>query len=134
MRLLVCGGRDFNDRHLLFNTLDAAVRYGGASEIICGYDPDDPRYQGADQLAYEWAKEADFPCRTFPARWREFGRRAGPIRNSEMAAQKPDECAAFPRANGEWGNGTLDMIGKAARVGAKVRRITSETAAAEGAA
>lgn len=123
MRLLVCGGRDYRDRDLVYLTLDAAVQYGGCTEIICGYDPDDKRYQGADQLAYEWAQEAEFSCRHFPADWANKRRSAGPIRNSIMAAQKPDECIAFPRANGEWGPGTLDMIGKAAKAGARVERV-----------
>lgn len=123
MKLLVCGGRDYADRDLLYSTLDAAVQYARCTEIICGYDPDNPRYQGADQMAFEWAIWADFPCRHFPANWKKHRRAAGPIRNSEMAADKPDECVAFPRANGEWGTGTLDMIGKAARAGATVHRV-----------
>src|SRR5690349_8717861 len=118
MKLLVCGGRDFAIRDAVWATLDAAVHYGGCREIICGYDPDDSRYQGADQLAFEWAQENEFPCRTFPADWKQYGRSAGPRRNALMAADQPDACAAFPRANGEWGSGTLDMIGKAARAGA----------------
>lgn len=123
MKLLVCGGRDYRDRDLVWTTLEAAVHYAGCAEIICGYDPGDGRYQGADQLAYEWAQESAFPCRVFPADWRKLGRRAGPIRNSLMAADKPDQCVAFPRANGEWGPGTLDMIGKAARSGTRVERV-----------
>lgn len=123
MKLLVCGGRDFDDRDLVSMTLDAAVQYAGCREIICGYNPADKRFQGADQLAYEWAVGAEVACRTFPADWKKHRRAAGPIRNSEMAADKPDECVAFPRANGEWGNGTLDMIGKAARAGAMVHRV-----------
>lgn len=124
MKLLVCGGRDFADRDLVFLTLDAAVRHAGCTEIICGYDPDDRRFQGADQLAYEAANELDIPVRCFPADWKKFGRSAGPRRNSQMAADNPDECVAFPRANGEWGSGTLDMIGKAAVAGAHVHRVT----------
>lgn len=85
--------------------------------------PDDLRYQGADQLAYEWAREMEFPCRTFPAEWARFGRSAGPRRNTQMAGDGPDECVAFPRKDGRWGPGTLDMIGKAAIAGAIVRRV-----------
>lgn len=124
MKLLVCGGRDYRDRDLVWMTLSAAVHYADLSEIICGYDPESSRYQGADQLAYEWAVEHEFPCRTFPADWDTWGRAAGPRRNTQMADDKPDECVAFPRANGEWGAGTLDMIGKAARAGAQVHRVT----------
>jgi hypothetical protein len=124
VRLLVCGGRDYRDKELVWSTLDAAVHYADCKEIICGYSTDDKRYQGADQLAWEWAVENDFPCITYPAQWSLYGRGAGPRRNSQMADAKPDECVAFPRANGEWGAGTLDMISKAARAGAQVHRVT----------
>jgi len=123
MILLVCGGRDYRDRDMVFLTLSAAIQYAGCTGIICGYNPADKRYQGADQLAYECASELDLACRCFPADWTKHRRAAGPIRNSQMAAEKPDECVAFPRANGEWGSGTLDMIGKAARAGTRVERV-----------
>lgn len=126
MKLLVCGGRDFADRDLVYLTLTAAHIHGGCTEIICGYDPANKRFQGADQLAYEWAQEAEFPCRTFPADWDTWGRSAGPRRNSQMASDGPDECLAFPRADGSWGAGTLDMIGKVARVGANVHRVAPD--------
>jgi hypothetical protein len=123
MKLLVCGGRDFADRQLVELALTSAMIHGGCEQIICGYDPSDVRYQGADQLAYEWAQEQDFPCRVFPADWNRYGRSAGPRRNSEMAKDGPDECVAFPRADGKWGHGTLDMIAKAERAGVKIHRI-----------
>lgn len=126
MKLLVCGGRDFNDRNILFLTLEAASLYGGFDQIICGYNPKSRKFQGADQLAYEWAMQADFPCTCFPADWDRYGRSAGPRRNTEMADDKPDECLAFPRANGTWGNGTLNMIGQCAARGIKVTQMRPE--------
>lgn len=124
--LLVCGGRDYNDRDFLFTTLDAALQYGDFGSIICGYDPQDKRYQGADQLAYEWAIKNEVPCRTFPADWTAFKRSAGPRRNTQMAEAKPDECAAFPRKDGSWGTGTLDMLRKCATHGIPIHRITKD--------
>lgn len=124
MKLLVFGGRDYANRDLLFSCLDSAVNHGGATEIICGYDPSDKRYQGADQLAYEWAQEADFPCRCFPADWKTHKRAAGPIRNSQMADDGPDEGVCFPRADGTWGTGTLDMWSKLNRRNVFVHSVT----------
>ncbi len=43
-----------------------------------------------------------------------------------MAEDKPDECLAFPRANGTWGNGTLNMIGQCAARGIKVTQMRPE--------
>lgn len=123
MRLLVFGGRDFDDRDILELCLEAALCRAGLSEIICGYDPEDKRYQGADQLAYEWAQREEFPCRTFPADWKTHKRAAGPIRNSQMADDKPDEGLCFPRKNGEWGTGTLDMWSKLNRRNVPVRPV-----------
>lgn len=124
--LLVCGGRDYDDRDFLYLNLTSAWVHGGISSIICGYNPQDKRYQGADQLAYEWAAENQIPCQTFPADWRTFGRSAGPRRNTQMADAKPDECAAFPRKDGSWGSGTLDMLRKCAAADIQIHRIVKE--------
>ena len=120
--LLVCGGRDFQDRKWLFDVLNAAWLDAEFTEIICGYNPEDTRYQGADQLAWEWTEAVGAPCRVFPADWAKFGRGAGPRRNTQMANEKPSACLAFPRANGEWGAGTMDMVRKCQERGIPVRK------------
>jgi hypothetical protein len=124
--LLVCGGRDYVGRTMLDLTLDAAVRYGGFTRMICGYNPKDRRYQGADQLAYEFCRETDTPVQCFPADWKAFGRSAGPRRNQQMADAMPDEGCAFPRADGSWGDGTLNMMGKLAAKGIPCVQITDK--------
>lgn len=129
MKLLVCGGRDYDDRSLLYSTLDAAVQYAGCTEIICGYDPRSKRYQGADQLAYEWALETETPCKTFPADWKQFGHWAGPRRNTQMADDKPDEAIGFPRKDGRWGPGTIDMLTKCVARGIQVHQVKREGSA-----
>ena len=111
MRLLVCGGRDYRDQAHVFAVLDAALE-AGCREIICGYDPKKRRYQGADQLAYEWAIARGVPCHTFPADWDAYSRSAGMRRNGQMAAEKPDQGVGFPRANGDWGPGTMNMLSR----------------------
>lgn len=124
MIVLVCGGRDFaGDRRLSDELNQLLACHPSEFLMICGYNPADPRYQGADQLAWEWAGRVGVARRAFPADWRCYGRSAGPRRNSEMAAQRPAKCIAFPRANGRWGDGTLDMITKARRAGAEIHQI-----------
>lgn len=125
MKLLVCGGRDFRDADSLAVCLEAATLHGGCTEIICGYDPNNSRFQGADQLAYEWATECGLPCRTFPADWGKYGRAAGPIRNQQMAEDGPDECLATPRANGQWGRGTLDMMRRCNGLGIRIHTLSA---------
>lgn len=41
--------------------------------------------RGVDALGEEWARRRGWTPTVFPARWELHGRRAGPIRNSEMA-------------------------------------------------
>lgn len=95
-RILVTGGRDYNDAEALNAVLSklapAEIAQGGAS--------------GADRLAALWAHETGTYCTTFPADWAKHGRAAGPIRNKEMLDQfKPDVVVAFPG-----GRGTAHMV------------------------
>lgn len=81
-RLIVAGGRDFNDARLLSNTLFALAEEVGADvgiELISGMA------RGADRLAYEFAKMHNVVCHEFPANWDKYGKSAGYRRNEEMA-------------------------------------------------
>ena len=40
---------------------------------------------GADKLGERWAEENGISVKEFPGRWKKHGRRAGPIRNGQMA-------------------------------------------------
>ncbi len=109
MRVLVCGGRDFNDADLVARTLDAEaithVIQGGA--------------RGADRLGYDWARKRKVPVSTFNADWQRFGPKAGPLRNQQMLDEgKPDLVIAFPG-----GRGTADMVRRALAAGVPVREV-----------
>src|SRR4051812_39056086 len=111
MRLLVCGGRGFTGRALIRADLDAAhAKHGAGLVIVTGYDPNSRRYQGADQIAWEWAKEHEVVCITFPAKWLALGRAAGPLRNKRAVEEgRPDEAMAYPTPGAE-NPGTNDML------------------------
>lgn len=50
------------------------------TEVVCG------KAKGADTFGEKWARcEAGLPVTEFPADWDTYGKRAGPIRNGEMA-------------------------------------------------
>ncbi len=50
------------------------------TEVVTG------KARGADTLGEKWARcVADLPVKEFPADWNQYGKRAGPIRNGEMA-------------------------------------------------
>ncbi len=103
MRVLVCGGRDFSDRDVVFGTLhDLAEQHGWLTIIEGGAT-------GADSLAREWAKLCHHGVVTFRADWHSHGKAAGPIRNQLMIdGGKPDIVVAFPG-----GKGTADMVKRA---------------------
>jgi hypothetical protein len=111
MKVLVCGGRDFNNKELLWQFLD---RFHGISVIVHGAS------RGADRLAGEWAVFHSIPAQVFPAEWDRYGKSAGPIRNQQMIDRaNPDTVIAFPG-----GRGTADMISRAKK--AKIRVIEVE--------
>lgn len=108
VRVLVCGGRDFDDFNLLAATLEPyrdnirVVIHGAA--------------RGADTLAETWAKEWGKGVHRFPAQWDKHGKAAGPIRNQRMIdAGRPDLVVAMPG-----GSGTADMVRRAKEAGIRV--------------
>jgi hypothetical protein len=100
MRVLICGGRDFDDTDL-FNKALGAI--DGEIEIISGMAP------GADTMAADFAKAYGYALHEFPADWNKHGKAAGPIRNQQMLDEgRPDLLLAFPG-----GRGTQDMLRRA---------------------
>lgn len=113
--ILVCGGRDYDNRKQLFRILDVAHT---ANPIVLLVHGDAP---GADTLAQKWADDRGVCCKVYPADWKKHGRAAGPIRNQQMLeSEKVHLVIAFPG-----GRGTADMVKRAEDRGipvAKVRR------------
>lgn len=113
MRVLVCGGRDFNDWDLLEDRLGALHADQEFTLLIHGAAP------GADSMAAGWAALHAIPTRRFAARWQDEGRAAGPLRNQRMIDHgKPDLVVAFPG-----GRGTLDLITRARRAGIPIVEV-----------
>jgi hypothetical protein len=115
MRVLVCGGRNFNDPLTLGSWLGGIHKDHGISLLIHG------GASGADRMAGEFAKWQGIPVQEYPADWAKHGKAAGPIRNRQMLDEgKPDLVIAFPG-----GRGTANMIDQARTSG--VRVLTPET-------
>lgn len=117
MRVLVCGGRDFDDWGKLDKKLDELLHSKGyyyAFTIIEG------GAKGADFLARVWAKYMDIPFEEYPADWNKHGKAAGGIRNQQMLDEgKPDLVVAFAG-----GAGTADMVRRAKKAGVEVEEVT----------
>jgi len=113
MKILVCGGRNFNDVELLNTTLDnLRIERGLVKVLIHGAS------RGADTLADDWANEHDVDVISVPADWRKYGRAAGPMRNAKMLEYNPDLVVAFPG-----GKGTRSMIKLAEAAGIEVIEV-----------
>jgi hypothetical protein len=114
VRVLVCGGRKYSDRQLLFDTLDKIHKVTPIDLIIHG------NCSGADKLAGLWASmHMHVTAVPVPAQWDKYGKSAGPRRNASMLDRyKPDLVVAAPG-----GAGTEDMVNRAIMVGVRVMRI-----------
>jgi hypothetical protein len=113
MKILVCGGRNFSNYHVIYSVLDG---YLGSVDLVVNGNA-----TGADEWATSWAKENGVPVSVFCPDWKRLGKAAGPIRNQRMIDEgKPDLVIAFPG-----GRGTADMVNRAKIAGIPVREIGS---------
>lgn len=80
-RIIVAGGRDYHDYPFVskclgfllskLNPKDVEIVEGGA--------------RGADALGKKFAEDNGYEFKTFKAYWDKFGKKAGPLRNEQMA-------------------------------------------------
>jgi len=109
VRVLVCGGRAFDDYATIIRVLDrvhASTTIG--IELVIHGDA-----KGADRLGGAWATLRRLPVLAFPAHWQTEGPAAGPLRNQRMLDDgKPDLVVGFPG-----GTGTRDMLSRAEKAG-----------------
>ena len=110
-RVLVCGGRDYRNRLMVYSVLAKYHAEAGIDRLIEGGE------RGADSLARDWAESAGIPVDTYPADWEAHGSFAG--RNRVMLEEgKPDLVIAFPG-----GKGTRNMMKQARKAGVEVVEI-----------
>lgn len=118
-KIIVAGGRDFKDYALLEKELDWLLRYNIEPIhyepicILCGMA------HGADMLGRAYAQKHGYKYVEYPAKWHIHGKRAGFIRNEEMA-KDADALVAFWDGKSR---GTKDMIDRAYKHGLQVSVI-----------
>lgn len=78
-KVIIAGGRDFNDYDLLRDKCNNLLQHSYNIQIISGCA------KGADTLGEKYAIERGYSIKKFPADWDQFGKRAGFIRNKQMA-------------------------------------------------
>lgn len=110
-RVLVCGDRNWTDEAKIRAELRAAYHLW-PDMILCH-----GAARGADTIAGTIAESLGVPVTPFPADWKRFGRRAGPIRNRQMLREfRPTRALAF-HDHIEQSKGTKDMVGAARAAG-----------------
>lgn len=118
MKVLVCGGREYDNAYRVFETLsDLFIRsekYGRMSEIELVQGG----AKGADFLGRCWARCNGINHTEIKAEWNKFSRAAGIKRNEKMLSYGPDIVVAFPG-----GKGTAHMVKISKEAGIKVLEV-----------
>lgn len=116
--IIIAGSRDFTDYDIVKSFLKNFLLSKQTTDkptIICGMA------RGADMQGYRLAKEFKLPLKEFPADWHNYGKRAGYIRNEQMAkyAQEHGNGVLFAFWDGK-SKGTKWMIELAKRYNLEV--------------
>lgn len=77
MKVIIAGSRTIRD----YREVTKAIEQSGfeITEVVSG------GAMGVDLLGERWARRNGIPVKCFVADWYEYGKSAGPIRNTEMA-------------------------------------------------
>lgn len=81
-RVVIFGSRGFKNYDLLREKCDAYLQNKKDTHriiIVSGHA------KGADMLGEQYAQEKGYELETYPADWKKYGRRAGFLRNEQMA-------------------------------------------------
>jgi hypothetical protein len=95
MKVIVTGGRDFNDVDLIWKVLNSFPL--NITTIVHGNCP-----TGLDSHAKEWCQVFGVDQLPYDADWTKFGRSAGPKRNIQMIEENMDAffLLSFPGGKG----------------------------------
>lgn len=109
MRTIIAGSRhlwiDVDTIDIIVNSFQLHI-----SKIVSGHSGN------VDLAAESWAKREGIPCELYPADWKQFGRRAGPLRNGTMVKNADALIAVHDGIS----RGTADVIRQAREAGLKV--------------
>lgn len=107
LRVLVAGGRDFND----YEKVSMMLGHLNIKSIVSGMA------RGADMMGVKYANQNNLPVEEFYADWDKFGKSAGYKRNTKMLESKPDYIIAFWDGQSK---GTAHCISEARALGLTV--------------
>jgi hypothetical protein len=108
MKVIIAGSRTINNYKLLKSAIeDSKFKI---DEIVSGVA------KGIDTLGLRYAEENKIPVKCFPADWKKFKKKAGLIRNREMAEYADGLIAIWDG----YSRGTKHMIDFAASKGLNI--------------
>ena len=101
LRCIIAGGRNIRE----YAIVEAAIEASGfvIAQVVSGVA------EGVDRLGEQWGYAHDVPIARFPANWDRYGKRAGILRNGEMAAYAQALVAVWDGRS----PGTKNMIAQA---------------------
>lgn len=108
MRTIIAGSRDLTDVKLVESHINSCPWIAEISSVLDG------GATGVDAIGKQWALNYSIPVVSFPADWTKYGKKAGSIRNAQMA-MNADALICIHRGT----PGSRDMLKKAAQ--AKLR-------------
>lgn len=111
MRVIIAGTRTITDYDILLRAMANCPFTWLITQVIVGCDEDDFKKGklNVDVLGYVWAKLNRVPVHCDPvppSTWRDFGKKAGPLRNRRMAQRGEGLIAVWDGVS----SGTKSMI------------------------
>lgn len=113
MNILICGSRDWDDKHPIYLTLAGWGHLLAEDEMLTVINGG---AKGADSIGAEMAEMLSANVITVPADWDKYGKSAGPIRNQQMLDEHEIDAVYAFRLPGR-SRGTDDMIERAKSAG-----------------
>jgi len=123
--VIIAGGRNFDDFPLF---MDRCIEILSEKTKDSNYEKIrivSGAARGADRLGEQFANVAHYDISRFPANWAGYGKRAGYIRNADMAKYASEDNSGMLIAfwDGK-SRGTKHMIDLAKRYGLEVHTVT----------
>jgi hypothetical protein len=96
IRIIIAGGRDFNSYELMKDSIDSTLTKLSIKNLSTGLGKHPARFlhrvefisgtaRGADSIGEAVVSERGWKVHRFPADWDAYGKRAGYLRNEQMA-------------------------------------------------
>jgi hypothetical protein len=98
MKTIIAGSRDGVEYEDVVKAMESCP--WTPTEIVSG------KARGSDTFGEQWANDNNIPIKEFPANWDRYGKRAGYIRNTDMANYADALVAVWDGKS----KGTLHMI------------------------